>query len=322
MADQGRQVILGAGPIGHALHARLVATGVEASLWSIMGDPTYDMPGTHPEPLDGTDAEAVAAACADARVVYLLLNAHYVDWYERFPPRLEAAIVAAAAASATLVYHDNLYAYGPSAVPLTEDHPADATTRKGRLRADMAALLMAALAGGRVSGVIGRSADMYGPGALNSAFDSTLGQRHFYPLLAGKPINALGDIEAPHAYAYVDDVARDLIVLGTTPDALGQVWHLPAAQALSHRALLELAGRSAGVEAKVRGSRVSGYVVKALGRFQPDVGEVAEMLYQFEQPLLVSHQRFADAFGAQPTPHEEAMARTLEWYRANPQWAS
>lgn len=275
-----------------------------------MGDPAYDMPGTHPDPLDGTDAEAVAAACADARVVYLLLNAHYLDWYERFPRRLEAAIVAAAAASATLVYHDNLYAFGPSAVPLNEDHPADATTRKGRLRADMAALLMAALAGGRVSGVIGRSADMYGPGALNSAFDSTLGQRHFYLLLVGKPINVL------------DDVARDLIVLGTTPDALGQVWHLPAAQALSHRALLELAGRSAGVEAKVRGSRVSGYVVKVLGRFQPDVGEVAEMLYQFEQPLLVSHQRFADAFGAQPTSHEEALARTLEWYRANPQWAN
>ena len=322
MGDQGRQVILGAGPIGHAMEAQLRADGVDVRLLSIMDDPAYDMPGTKPERVDGADAEAVTRACDDAGVVYLLLNAHYIDWYEAFPPRLQAAIIGASTASARLVYHDNLYLYGPSTEPYTEDHPADAATRKGKLRADMAALLEAELAGGRIEAAIGRSADMYGRGALNSSYDSTLGQRHFYPLLAGKAVNVLGDIDAPHVYAFVDDVARQLIVLGREPEAAGSAWHLPAAPARSHRELLAAAGELAGVEARVRGSRISTAMVKLIGRFQADVGEVAEMSYQFEQPLRLSHQRFEEAFSAQPTPHEEALGVTLEWYRANPSWGA
>ena len=44
------------------------------------------------------------------------------------------------------------------------------------------------------------------------------------------------------------------------------------------------------------------------------------MLYLFEQPLRVSHRRYEDAFGAHPTPHEEALAATLTWYREHPQY--
>jgi nucleoside-diphosphate-sugar epimerase len=88
--------------------------------------------------------------------------------------------------------------------PLTEDLANTTNTRKGKLRGDMADTVMEAARSGRVQAVIGRSADMYGPGALNSSFNSTLGQRHFYPALAGNRVSILGDIDAPHAYAYVD----------------------------------------------------------------------------------------------------------------------
>ncbi len=320
MQDGGRQVILGAGPLGVALKAQLEADGVDADLWSVIGDPAYDMPGTEPPRVDGTDAAALTRVCAEASVVYLLLNAHYVDWYELFPARLVAAIAAAAATGARLVYHDSVYLYGPSAEPLTEDLPAAATTRKGRLRAEMAATFMAAMDEGRIEGAIGRSADVYGPGALNSSFGSTFGQRHFYPLMDGKTVNVLGDPDVPHAYAFVDDVARGLATLGREPGAAGRAWHIPAAPARSHRELLAMAGSSLGVPARVRGSRVSSLVVRIIGRLQADTAEVAEMLYLFEQPLLVSHQSFEDAFGADPTPHEEALTRTLAWYREHQEY--
>jgi hypothetical protein len=58
---------------------------VEAALFSVVGDPAYDMPGTAPDAVDGTDATELRRVCAGADVVYLCLNAHYVDWYERFP---------------------------------------------------------------------------------------------------------------------------------------------------------------------------------------------------------------------------------------------
>jgi nucleoside-diphosphate-sugar epimerase len=205
--------------------------------------------------------------------------------------------------------------YGPVDGPLTEETPYTATTRKGRLRAAMAGTFLDAVSAGRVRGVIGRSADMYGPGALNSSFNSTLGERHFTPLLAGRPVSVLGDIDQPHTYAFVDDVARGLRTLATRDDALGQVWHPPAAPTLSHRDLLTVAFEVAGLPPRIRGSKVSGYVVRGLGRFQRDLGEVAELLDQFDRPLVVSHQKYAQAFGADPTPHRDALRTTLDWYR-------
>ncbi len=149
---------------------------------------------------------------------------------------------------------------------------------------------------------------MYGPGALNSSFNSTLGQRHFYPLLDGKRVSVLGNVAAPHTYAYVDDVARGLALLaseasGRDPAVPGRAWHIPAAPTVSHRELLRTASEEAGVPGKIRGSRVSGYVVRGIGLFQKDVGEVSEMLYESERPLEVSHCSFAEAFDFVPTPH-------------------
>jgi nucleoside-diphosphate-sugar epimerase len=164
----------------------------------------------------------------------------------------------------------------------------------------------------------GRSVDRFGPGALNSSFNSTLGQRHFHPLLAGRAVSILGDADQPHTYAFVDDVARGLVTLAANDDALGQTWHVPAAPTLSHRELMTLAFSEAGLPPKIRASKVSGYVVRAIGRFQPDLGEVSEMLYQFNRPLVVSHDKYEQTFGADPTPHRSALRTTLAWYRRNP----
>ena len=61
--------------------------------------------------------------CEGARVVYLCRNAHYVDWYALFPPRLAPALAGTANAGARFVYHDNVYMYGRSSTPYTENTP-------------------------------------------------------------------------------------------------------------------------------------------------------------------------------------------------------
>jgi hypothetical protein len=43
---------------------------------------------------------------------------------------------------------------------------------------------------------------------------------------------------------------------------------------------------------------------------------VAEQLYQSERPFVVEHGKFARAFDVAPTPHSEAIDRTLDWYRS------
>lgn len=313
-----RHVVLGAGPLGVSLARQLAASGVEASLHSIMGNPAYDMPGTRPDSVDGTDAAVLRDMMRGADVAYLLLNAHYVDWYDLFPPRLEAAISASEATGTRLIYHDDLYMYGPNPQTLTESTPNSSRTRKGRLRADMARTFLDAVATGRVIGAIGRSADMYGPGALNSSFNSTLGQRHFYPLLDGGPVAVLGDVDEPHTYSFVPDVAKGLMTLAMSSGTDGEVWHLPAAPTLSHRRLLTIAFELVGRSPRIRSSSLSALFLRMIGVFQKDVREVAEMLYQYERPLRMSHQKFEERFGVEVTPHRDALQVTLDWYRANP----
>jgi hypothetical protein len=39
------------------------------------------------------------------------------------------------------------------------------------------------------------------------------------------------------------------------------------------------------------------------------------MLYEFNQPLLFDGSKYIHAFDGGPTPHQEAMRRTVAWYR-------
>ena len=318
----GMQVILGAGPLGTRLAQQLRGGGAETRLFSVMANPAYDMPGTTPEAIEGRSKEQVLNACQGAEVIYLCLNAHYVDWYEGFPPVLQATLEAAAATGATLVYADSVYMYGDVRKLLTEDLPYANKPKKGVLRGDMAAAVLEAHTSGRVKTVIGRAADMYGPGALNSSFGSTFGQRIFYPALQGQTVNILGNIDAPHSYIFVDDFATGLTTLAFQEEALGQVWHVPAAPTVSHRELATMVFEEAGQRASIRGSQTSGFFLRIIGRFQEDVAEVSEMLYQYEAPFIVDHGKFEKAFGSSVTPHQEAIRRTLDWYRANPDWSS
>jgi nucleoside-diphosphate-sugar epimerase len=70
-----------------------------------------------------------------------------------------------AEAGAKLVFADNLSMNGPVDGPMTEESPPVAQTKKGKVRAAMAAELMAAHRDGTLHVVIGRSSDYFCPGA-------------------------------------------------------------------------------------------------------------------------------------------------------------
>ena len=57
-------------------------------------------------------------------------------------------------------------------------------------------------------------------------------------------------------------------------------------------------------------------MLRFLGFFNPHVRELTEMMYQFEEPFVVEHTKFVEAFGDISTPLTEAIRATVEWYRA------
>ena len=46
--------------------------------------------------------------------------------------------------------------------------------------------------------------------------------------------------------------------------------------------------------------------------------EFKEMLYEFEEPFVVDHGKYARVFGSDTTAHSEAIRQTLDWYRQHP----
>ena len=313
-----RRVVLGAGPLGTSVARQLEERGSSVLLASVLGSGKYDMPGTRPPVLDGQDVAQITDFTESAAALYLCLTARYRDWYDEFPPIVAAAIQGAARSGTRLVYADDVALYGPVDAALAETLPAAATTRKGALRAKLAMDVEVAHASGRAWTTIGRAADMYGPGALDLSLGSTFGEQVFRAALNGKALNLVGDLDAPHTYGYVDDLARGLITLGDAAEAGGETWHLPTAPTLTRRELVAMAYEHAGNEPRVR-STTAGEIATRLGSlFRPDLAEASEVLYQVRQPLIVDHTKFETKFGAETTPHEQAVETTLEWYRAHP----
>jgi nucleoside-diphosphate-sugar epimerase len=172
--------------------------------------------------------------------------------------------------------------------------------------------VLEAHARGLVRTAIGRASDFYGPGATNTAVEQLV----VGPLLAGRKPRWLGALDAPHTLAFVDDVARGLAHLGADARARGAVWHIPAAEPLTGRAVIALAARLLGGAAVTRALRpeaVGRTKLRLAALFDADLRELLETLHQFERPWVVDASRWAATLGPfDVTPHEQAMRRTVE----------
>jgi len=303
------QVVFGTGQVGLALAARLASSGGPVRSVSRHRPPML-AEGVDWRGADASDPGAATEAAKDASVIYQCLNAPYTQWPKQFPQLQRAVLAAAERTDALLVSLENLYGYGPTGgAPMTEDLPLHATTSKGRVRAAMTAELLAAAQSGRVRIAIGRASDFFGAGAT----ESTLGARVFGNAIAGKRADFIGNPDLPHTYSYVPDIAAGLAVLGTDERAVGQVWHLPGPETVTTRAVLQLIASEVGHPVPVRS--VPKLVLRALGVVNPMMRELAEMVYEFEEPFVLDTTKYESTFGAAGTPLDIALKETVTWYQ-------
>jgi nucleoside-diphosphate-sugar epimerase len=308
-ADQLHVVLGATGGAGGTLVRELASRGHRVR--AVSRRPAPALPeGVEPLTADAADPAQTRTACQGATVVYHCMQPPYERWAAEFPTLTQNIADAAAAAGARLVYADNLYAYGPVQGPITEDLPAQPTTKKGRVRALMAERLLAAHRSGTLQVAIARSSDYYGPGGANSAVGDIL----FGAAAEGKRARWLGRVDLPHSLNYLPDVARALVILGARPEALGEVWHLPAAEPVTGAAFVELIAAALGRPVKV--AATSRLALRLAGLFDPRARESAELLYQWERPFVLDAAKFQRAFGPlEPTPHQQAVAATVAWFR-------
>ncbi|MFF3455169.1 NAD-dependent epimerase/dehydratase family protein [Streptomyces sp. NPDC002730] len=306
-AEHDLHAVLGSGPAGTALAQELARRGHAVRLVDRKADGPA-VTGVERYAADVSTAEGARAAVAGAAVVYHCVNVGYHLQVEVMPRIQEAVLGAVEAGGARLVVLDTLYPYGETGgAVMTEDTPWKATTRKGRMRADLDEKYLAAHRAGRARVVLGRSADFVGPGVVNS----TLGGAVFPGALTSGEILGLGDIDLPHSYTYIDDVAAGLATLGERPEGDGRVWHLPTAPALTTRQI------HAMIEERVE-RPLSAMILDEARPFGPFdeafMAEYAEMFYQHTEPQIVDSSAFEETFGVHHTPLTEALDATLAWY--------
>ncbi|MBX9745261.1 MAG: NAD-dependent epimerase/dehydratase family protein [Hyphomonadaceae bacterium] len=307
MTHAQTHVVLGAGALGRATAAALAKAGKPTVL--------VNRSGKHPDAPSGVTMAAgdlsapasLAAIVKDAEAIYFCVQPPYHRWAEEFPPLQNAAIALATQAGARLIVGDNLYGYGPVRAPMTETMPLRPNTRKGAVRAAMHERFMEAHQSGAVQVAVARASDFFGPFVTNSA----VGGRAFTAIVAGKAADYFGDADTRHSYTFVEDFGAAMAILGDDPRALGEVWHVPNAPAVTTRQFFALAFRHAEHKPKLR--RLGDLQLSVLGAIIPAVKELREMQYEFDAPFLVDHTKFAATFGDIATPLEAAIARTVAW---------
>ena len=306
-----RPVILGTGQLGLAIMDEFAARGIPVTLVNRRGVVAESLPSQVTLlQADLTDPAAVRRVCAGADAVFYCAQPAYTEWPAQFPPLVDAAVAGLGGCGIRLIFGDNLYLYGPTGgAPIHEDLPSAATGPKGRTRGQLVETLFAAHKTGALPVTMGRASDFYGPRVT----DSVLGDLVFAAALAGKTVNLLGNIDLPHSYTYIRDFARALIVLGEHPAAYGQAWHVPNAPTLTTRQFLDLLQAATGRPVKIRTAGPT--MLNVLGLFNPLLREFKELSYEFTAPYIVDDRKFRTVFDLDATPHRQAIAETLAWYR-------
>ncbi|GLY39775.1 NAD-dependent epimerase [Amycolatopsis sp. NBRC 101858] len=301
-------VIVGAGPVGSATARLLAGRGEEVRLITRRGGGP-SVPGVQLVAADATDAATLARHAAGAAALYSCAGPAYHRWPTDWPPLGAALLHAAESSGAVLVTTGNLYAYGAVDGPMTEQLPPRPNSVKGAVRAELWAGQLAAHEAGRIRTAEVRGSDYLGAGTM-SAFTALVLPK----VLAGKRASAPADLDAPHSWTYVGDVARTLVAVADDKEAWGRPWHVPTAPPMSLRRLATRAAELAGAPA-ARVTTMPGIALRLAGLFTPAAREMVEMQYQLRAPFVLDSSAATAAFGIEPTPTDDALRETIESLR-------
>lgn len=259
---------------------------------------------------DMTDRNQVFEAVKGSEIVYLTIGFKYdiKVWQEQWPKLMRNVIDACEEHQSKLVFFDNIYMYDPKQIPhITEETSINPSSRKGKVRAEIARMLMEEAKAGKIKALIARAADFYGPGVANSVLIEAV----YKPLKAGKKANWFCSLNKVHSYTYTPDAAKATAILGNDDKAYGQVWHLPTAgNPMNGKQWIEAFAKELKVKPK---TQVAGkLIIRIMGLFNPIMKEFVEMLYQYDQDYIFESSKFEKAYSFKPTPYEMGIREVVK----------
>lgn len=255
-----------------------------------------------------TVAEDVDNAVKGCEVAYLTVGLQYTlkVWQDQWPVVMKNTIAACKKNKTKLVFFDNMYMYHPDKLnPMTEETKVFPISKKGKVRAEIAKMILDEVKLGKLQALIARSADFYGPGISNSVFNEVIVKN----LKAGKKANWFCSLNYLHNFTFTPDAAVATAILGNTDGAYGEIWHLPTAGAITGKEWIDKVAAEIGVKPKTQVA--SRFIIKIMGLFNPVMKEFVEMLYQWDRDYNFDSSKFETIFNMKPTPTEEAIRQII-----------
>jgi nucleoside-diphosphate-sugar epimerase len=311
MSQNELHVIFGTGALGKWTARELVRLGKPVRMVSHSGKADSRIPsGVEVVNGDAYDLNKNIEVTNGATAVYQCAQPLYHEWVEKFPLMQKAILDAVAANGAKFIVGDNLYMYGDTnGKTIHEDLPYQPHAKKGKVRGEMATVVMEAHRAGKVRAAIGRASNFFGPD------DNAVTNFAIRPALEGKAINLLGRMDQPHSFSYIADFGKLLAALGTHDEALGQIWFTPSPAPVTQNELVEIMEEELGHKVKVLAA--GKMMLSFIGLFNPTVRESVEMLYEWDKPFIMDSSKAEKVFGWKGTSLNDAMRATIEWCKEN-----
>jgi len=261
---------------------------------------------------DLSDPAAAARAAAGVATIFYTVGVPYPQ-FEQHPKLTRVALDAAAAAGVRHYVHlSTVYPYGvPQQDFISESHPRNPTTFKGRMRKEQEDLVLAADNPQGMRTTLLRPPDFYGPDSelsyVRAIFDAAV---------KGGTANVVGPIDTPHEFIFVPDLAETLLALSEKEEAYGKAWNVAGPGLITTRQFAELV--FGAVHQKPR-LRVAGrFILRVLGLFNPFLREVVEMHYLWTTPVKLDDARLRQLLpNLHKTPYAEGIRLTINAMRTD-----
>lgn len=281
---------------------RVVGRNRESLTKEFGSDPKAEIVTWNPD-----DADSVRAAARGVDTIVYLVGVPY-NHFELHPVVIRKTLDGAIAEGVKrFVLIGTVYPYGaPVSATVTEEHPRNPQTFKGKKRKEQEDVLLDAHAKGFIQGTVLRLPDFYGPNVERSFLYEV-----FKAAANGGTANMIGPINTPHEFVYVPDVGPVVLALAERPEAYGRWWNLAGAGVTSQKQMAEMAFDVTGRKPKLR---VAGpMMLRIIGLFNPIMREMVEMHYLQTTPVLMEDAALTKLLGGiVKTPYAEGVRRCVE----------
>ncbi|MEO6894998.1 MAG: NAD(P)H-binding protein [Ginsengibacter sp.] len=257
---------------------------------------------------DLTNKEQVDKAVSDSEIVYLTAGLEYKIkvWRRDWPLIMQNTIDACIAHHSKLVFFDNVYAYAPEEIPhMTEESRIAPVSEKGKVRSQLLKMIFDAIKTKGLTALVARSADFYGPNVKTGFLNLLVIDK----LKNNKKAMWQANVNRIHSFTYTTEAAKAVALLGNTPDAYNQTWHLPTSSEkwtgkdfINHIAEL--------THAQPRHFLLSKTMIGIMSLFSPMMKELKEMQYQNDQDYFFDSSKFEKRFSFTPTRYKEGIVES------------